>query len=59
MPRYRETEFWKKYCSFIELEGANHIFAEDESQRRIKIDVLDWLEKIGSKDIVSLSFKNN
>jgi uncharacterized protein len=53
MPRYRETEFWKKYCSFIELEGANHIFAEDKSQRRIKTDVLDWLQKIETKENIS------
>ncbi|MEJ2049671.1 MAG: alpha/beta fold hydrolase [Calditrichota bacterium] len=59
MPRYRETEFWKKYCSFIELEGANHIFAEDESQRRIKTDVLDWLQKIETKENISKISSNN
>ncbi len=59
MPRYRETQFWKKYCSFIELEGANHIFAEDESQKRIKTDILEWLHKIDSKEVISAPAAKN
>lgn len=53
LPRYQDTRFWKNHCNFIELDGANHIFAEDESQRRIKTDILEWLSKIDSKAFIS------
>ena len=44
LSRYQDKSLWKKSgCSFVELENANHIFSDIESQESLKTDILHWL----------------
>ncbi|MGC9338017.1 MAG: alpha/beta hydrolase [Candidatus Cloacimonadia bacterium] len=44
IPKYGNTKFWKKYCKVIEIQKANHIFSDQETQQQMKEDLYNWLE---------------
>lgn len=45
LSKYFNKPIWKDTgCTFVELEKANHIFSDQESQDRIKSDIYSWLK---------------
>lgn len=46
LSKFQDTGKWKKSgCKFIELEYANHIFSDEESQEGLKQDIINWIEE--------------
>jgi pimeloyl-ACP methyl ester carboxylesterase len=45
LSKYMNKTIWKDTGSeYIEIEKANHIFSEEDTQERMKQDILNWLE---------------
>jgi len=47
LPRF-QREAWHSGCEFIEVERANHIFSGDDTQERMKSDLVAWLAKLSN-----------
>ena len=45
LPKYMNKTIWKNTGSeYIEIEKANHIFSGEDTQEKMKHDILSWLE---------------
>lgn len=43
--KYGDAPYFKNHAKYIKLSGANHIFADIDSQEQLLADVFDWLEE--------------
>lgn len=45
--KYADQQLWRDgYHSFVEVQGANHIFSGVDSQEKLNADLLGWLQRI-------------